>query len=384
MRTALEVAFWVAAGLLAWTQVAYGLALAALVRVRRPPPQRPPDGPGVPDGGGRPSVSVVVAAYREAGVIADKVANLRALDWPADHLEVIVACDGSDDGTAERARAAGADLVLELPRGGKGRAQDAAVARARGDVLAFSDANAFWAADALGELVAPLADPRVGYVCGQVAFERDAGGTNQEGLYWRHEMRLRERESRLASITAGNGAIYALRRDAWVEVDPDLGHDLALPFNVVKRGRRALYAPRAHATERMVPTLEGEFARKRRMMRHTWPIVLHAGMLSPRGYGPLYAVMILSHRVLRYASPLLHVVALATSAALAPSSALYAALLGVQVAVLLAAALAGRVRVRPLLVCRYYVLVTASLAAGLWDWLRHGATTGWEPAEGTR
>jgi hypothetical protein len=134
----------------------------------------------------------------------------------------------------------------------------------------------------------------------------------------------------------------------------------------------------------MVPSIEGEFARKRRMMSHTWPIVLRGGMLSPRGYDPLYAVMIVSHRVLRYGSPFLHVVALVTSAALAGHGAVYALALTLQLALLLAAALAPRVRVRALLVARYYVLTTASLLAGLWDWLAHGTQAGWEPAEGTR
>jgi hypothetical protein len=155
---------------------------------------------------------------------------------------------------------------------------------------------------------------------------------------------------------------------------------------MVKRGWRAVYAPDARATEKMVPSIEGEFARKRRMMSHTWPIVLRGGLLSPRGYPLGYAGMIASHRALRYATPFLHVVAFAFSAALAAVSGdpVYWVALGVQ-AGLLAAALAARaLPARPLLVARYYVLTTASIAAGLFDWLRHGTPAGWEPAEGTR
>jgi poly-beta-1,6-N-acetyl-D-glucosamine synthase len=174
-------------------------------------------------------------------VIEAKVANALALDWPRDRLEVVVAVDGGAggdaDATAERARSAGADVVLALPRAGKVRAQDAAVAASRGDVVAFSDANAGWEPGALRALVAPFADPAVGYVCGQVRFVSDAG-TNQEGLYWRYEMWLRSNESALFSITAGNGAIYALRREAYMHVNEVMGHDLSFPFNVVKRGRR--------------------------------------------------------------------------------------------------------------------------------------------------
>src|ERR671935_2289627 len=129
-------------------------------------------------------------------------------------------------------------------------------------------------------------------------------------------MAIRARESQLASVTAGNGAIYAVRPESYLVVDPIMGHDLSLPFNLVKRGWRAVYAPSARAVEKMVPSIEGEFARKRRMMSHGWPIVLRGGMLSPRGYGALYALMLYSHRPLRYTTPFLHVVALVTSAAL--------------------------------------------------------------------
>ena len=376
--TAVAVVFWVAVGLLVYAQVGYPLLLEGLGRVRR--------GRGVaaaePDGS-EPSVSLVVAAHREAAIIGAKVANARALDWPAERLEVIVACDGSPDDTPARARAAGADIVLELPWGGKVRAQDAAVERAGGELLAFSDANALWEPGALRALAAAFEDPEVGYACGQVRFVNDAG-TNQEGLYWRYEMAIRARESQLQSVTAGNGAIYAVRPEAYLHVDPIMGHDLSLPFNLVKRGWRAVYAPAARATEKMVPTVEGEFARKRRMMSHAWPIVLRGGLLSPRGYPPLYALMVASHRLLRYATPFLHPVALVANAALLGQGWIYVATFALQVAVLLAA-LAGRVvRVRALLVARYYVLTTASVAAGLWDYLRHGTPAGWTPPEGTR
>jgi GT2 family glycosyltransferase len=374
---ALQIVFWVAAGLLGYAQLGYALVLAALDALRRDRP--------LPSGGATPGVSLIVAAYREESVIAAKVAESLALDYPRERLELIVCCDGSDDATAQRAREAGADVVLELERTGKTGAQNAGALRARGELLAFSDANARWEPGALRALVAPFADPGVGYVCGQVEF-LDAEGTNQEGLYWRYETAIRALESRLASITAGNGAIYATRRASYVELDPASSHDLAFPFTMVKRGWRAVFAPAARATEKLAPSIGGEFARKRRMMRRGWPIVLRGGMLSPRGYGPLYALMIASHRLLRYATPFLHAVALAANVALViiDPAPLYVTTLALQAALLLAAALAGPLPLRPLLVARYYVVTTASLAAGLWDWLRHGALPAWEPVEGTR
>lgn len=377
--TAVAISFWTSVGLLLYTHVGYP-ALLALAALASP---RSRDAAPIP-AEDAPAVSVIVPAYAEQEVIAQRIGNLRSLDYPRERLEVIVCCDGSPDATAQRAREAGADVVLELPRGGKVTAQNAGVERASAEFVAFSDANVSWEADALRHLLAPfLSDPRVGYVCGMVRLE-SPGGTNQEGLYWRYEMALRGLESRVRSVTGGNGAIYATRRESYLLVDPIMGHDLAFPFKMVKHGWRAVYAPRARAAEKMVPTVEGEFARKRRMMGHTWPIVLRGGMLSPRGYDPLYAFMIVSHRVLRYSSPFLHLIALGTSIALLGQGWVYSVAVGLQAGLLLGALLATAIPARPLLIARYYVLTTASLLAGLWDWLARGTTPGWEPAEGTR
>jgi len=383
--TVVAIVFWVSVGLVLYAHVGYPVLLGLLAWLRaRGPGSRPPRVRGrQPADDELPTVSVIVAAYAEQDVIADRVANLRALDYPSRLIDVIVACDGSPDETAARAREAGADLVLELPRGGKIRAQDAAVERAGGEIVAFSDANVTWEPDALRRLVAPFSDPHVGYVCGEVQLV-DPSGSNQEGLYWRYELALRALESRVRSVTGGNGAIYATRREAYLVVDPIMGHDLSFPFNMVKRGWLALAVREAQASERMVPTIEGEFARKRRMMSHTWPIVLRGGMLSPRGYGPTYALMIASHRILRYLTPFLHVIALIANIALLGEGWVYVVTLALQLGVLLAAAVARFVPAKPMLIARYYVMTTASLAAGLWDWLVHGTSAGWEPAEGTR
>ena len=377
-----EIIFWISLALLVFAQLGYPLLLGIWAKLsrRRAAPAQPIVA------GEEPFVTLVIAAHLEQSVISDRVANARALDWPADRLEVIVACDGSPDETAPEARSAGADVVLELEWGGKVRAQDAAVAAAdpRSTVIAFSDANAAWEPDALRALVGELEQADVGYVCGQVRFSGADGSTNQEGLYWRFEMWQRARESQLASVTGGNGAIYAVRRGDYIEVDPVMGHDLSFPFNFVKRGRRALYAPSARASEKMVPTVEGEFARKRRMMSHAWPIVLRGGLLSPRGYPPSYAVMIYCHRGLRYSTPKLHLVVFAANLILVGQGTVYVVTLALQLLLLLAALLGAVIRLGPLLVARYYVLTTASIGAGLWDYLRHGTPAGWAPPEGTR
>jgi cellulose synthase/poly-beta-1,6-N-acetylglucosamine synthase-like glycosyltransferase len=362
--------FWGSLGALAWTHVGYPLAAGALARVRRRPVAADP--------GREPTVSVIVAAYNEEAVIGRRLENLLALDYPADRLEIVVASDASTDRTNELVEAVAAHeprvRLLDCPRGGKVAAQDRAVRETTGEVVAFSDANATWAPDALRHLVADLADPEVAYVCGRLRLE-DAAGSNREGLYWRYELWLREQESRLGSVTGGNGSIYALDRSAYVEVDPRWGHDLAFPYRMVQAGRRAVYQPAAHAFEKPTPTNETEYARKVRMFEHCWEITLRGAML--RRLPPGYLVAMLSHRVLRYSSGLLHVALLATSVVLLPRGWPYAlALLG-QLA-LLAAFAAG------VPIARYYTYVTWATVQALWNYLRRGVPATWDAAEGTR
>jgi cellulose synthase/poly-beta-1,6-N-acetylglucosamine synthase-like glycosyltransferase len=354
------VLFWGSLAALAWTHALYPgvVALAARVRTRRV----------ALDDAYLPSVAVIVTAYNEESAIERRLENLRALDYPPELLELVVTSDASTDRTEELAQAAGA-RVIRNPRGGKVAAQDAAVRATQAEVVAFSDANATWAPDALRRLIRNFADLRVAYVCGRLRLEAP-DGSNKEGLYWRYELVTREGESRLGSITAGNGAIYALRRSDYVEVDPRFGHDLALPYRMVQRGRRAIYEPAALAFERPTPTNESEYRRKVRMFEHAWLIVLRGRML--RSQGPGYLLALLSHRHLRYASGLLHLILLGSSIALLGHGTVYAVFLGLQLG-LLAAALAG------VGLARYYVLITWATVAALWNYLRRGVPATWAP-----
>jgi cellulose synthase/poly-beta-1,6-N-acetylglucosamine synthase-like glycosyltransferase len=358
--TAAVVLFWGSLAALAWTHAVYPLAvaLAARVRTRRV----------ALDDGYLPSVAVIVTAYNEESAIERRLENLRGLDYPPELVELVVTSDASTDRTEELAEAAGA-RVIRNPRGGKVAAQDAAVRATDADVVAFSDANATWAPDALRKLVRNLADPGVAYVCGRLRLEAP-DGSNKEGVYWRYELVTREGESRLGSVTAGNGAVYALRRSDYAEVDPRFGHDLSLPYLIVQRGRRAVYEPEALASERPTPTNESEYRRKVRMFEHAWLIVLRGRML--RGQRPGYFIALFSHRHLRYASGLLHVILLGSSIALIGHGAVYAVFLGLQLG-LLAAALAG------VGIARYYVLITWATVVALWNYLRRGVPATWAP-----
>jgi len=375
--SAVAIVFWAAAGLLVYAMAGYPLALELATRLRAGDPPSPAE----PDPW--PFVSLIVAAHDEEASIPDFMRSTLDFDYPSELLEVVVVSDGSTDHTLERAVQAGADVAFEVPRAGKVAALNAAAERARGEILAFADANATWAPDALRRLVARLTEPGVGYVCGQLLLDGPESA-NQEGLYWRYEMAIRERESRLAGITAGNGAINAVRRDAYIALEPTRGQDISFPFELTRAGLRARYEPAAIAREAPAATLGAEFARKRRMHAGSWATILRHGMLSPRGYPLGYWLEVVSHRGLRYAAPLLHLAALVANVALLGEGTAYAVTLGAQLAVLAAAALAPVVPLRALRVARYYVAVTSASALGLWDYLRHGVPVSWERPEGTR
>ncbi len=363
--TVLLVLFWVSLGALAWTHVLYPAFVAVLARVA---PRR------VRKADVEPSVTVVVAAYNEESVIARRIENLLELDYPAGKLQIVVSSDASSDRTEEIALQYPDVQVISNPRGGKVAAQDRAVRQTDGEIVAFSDANCTWSPDALRTLVRAFADPEVAYVCGQLRI-LDAEGGNKEGVYWSYEMKQRAAESQLGSITGGNGSIYAVRRSDYVEVDPRFGHDLSLPYLMVQRGRRAVYEPEAHAWEKPTPSNETEYRRKVRMFEHCWLIVLRGKML--RRLGALYLLEIVSHRLLRYGSGLLHVVLLATSLALYSHGWVYAVVLACQLGLLAAAAVGVGI-------ARYYVLVTWATLVALLNYLRRGVPATWEVAEGTR
>jgi cellulose synthase/poly-beta-1,6-N-acetylglucosamine synthase-like glycosyltransferase len=379
---ALEIIFWTALGLIVWTHVGYPLAAGLLARLRPRP---------VAKASIEPSVVLIVAAHNEDTVIGRRLENLLLLDYPIDKLEIVVASDGSSDRTNEIVSEVAAREprvhLLDCQRGGKTLAQNRAVRETESELLAFTDANTEWAPDALRKLVANFADEDVAYVSGKLQLT-NSDGTNREGLYWRYELWLRSNESMLGSITAGNGAIYAVRRSDYLEDAAITGHDFGLPFRMVQRGRRAVFEPEAVALEKESHDLEDEFGRKVRMISRSLRHVYTGSML--RRVPPIYALELFSHRLLRYETGAIHIVLLGTNAALVSvgptgRGLVYQIALGLQLAWLLLAAF-GRLRIRipGAGIAYYYLLVTVATLIGNYRFLRFGTPTIWEKAEGTR
>jgi glycosyltransferase involved in cell wall biosynthesis len=285
------VLFWGAFGALVYGYVGFPL-LSALRALLAPRPVRR-------DEGYRPAVSLLVAAHNEEAVIAQKLDNTRALHYPQHLVEIIVASDGSDDRTAELVEGYGDAGVrlIRLPRGGKNRALNAAVAAASNEILVFSDADSVLAPDALAQLVAPFADPAVGGVGGDFRYARRGGRGERD--YWSIDRALKRWQSQAWSMTSATGQLYAMRR-ALVRPIPDgVTDDFFASVQAPLAGKRLVFEPRAVASGPAAPPARAEFRRKVRVitagLRGVWRV--RAG-LNPRTHG-LFAVQLFSHKVLR-------------------------------------------------------------------------------------
>ena len=321
--------FWLCFCLVVYTYVLYPAVLflaSSLVGLRRRPGAGSETAP-------LPAVSMIIPAHNEERHLPAKLANLAALDYPRDRLEILFVSDGSTDGTngiLQRAEAGGYVTFLPLPaRGGKSNALNYAVPRARHAILVFSDAATLFAPDAVTKLVRHFADPRVGVVCGALQFQASAESRQTEGLYWRYESLLRLMESRIGVTLTASGAIYALRRQCFVPLSADtLVEDLVVPMTARRLGFRVLYDPQARGTDFAASTVAGEFARRVRIATGSFRAL---GGLLRGPLDPVTAFAFVSHKLLRWMLPFLLIGMLITSAALL-DSALYRALFALQLA----------------------------------------------------
>jgi len=296
----LEMLFWSLAAAVGYTYAGYPAILAILGR-RRPEPSYPPLER-------LPSVTLIIAAYNEEAVIADKLRNSLGLDYPADLLEIIIAADGSDDGTAEQVRAFESDRVRLLAhpeRRGKAAALNRAAQIATGEVLVFSDANNAYSPTAIRELVAPFTDRSVGGVIGA---KRIVSGAEEhgeyEGLYWRYESFIQRMETRLGSCTAAVGEIMAVRRSAF-EALPDgiICDDFYQIMRLLRKRYRVVYEPLARSTERGSQTSGEEMERRARIVAGRFQAMSMSHHLLPL-HSPRLLWQIGSHKFLRPLVPI--------------------------------------------------------------------------------
>lgn len=383
MTMVMEAAFWSSVGMLLYAYAGFPLLVGLVGLWRRRE---------VSKANGTPTVSFIIAAYNEEAVIAERLENVLASDYPPGLLEIIVADDGSSDATTaivERYRERGVRL-LSFPRRGKIPALNDAVAQATGEILVFSDANIQGDRKAIAALVQNFADRGVGGVAGHTTYlvtaQTESSGDG-ERLYWRYDTWLKELESQTGSVVSAHGGLYAVRRRLYLPVtDTSVTDDFAISTAVIEQGYRLVFEPGARACEHTTTEARREMRRRVRLMtRGLRGVFLRRRLLNPFRYG-FYAVSLLSHKVLRRLAPLwLIVIALAT-AILAGTGDRFFIAAGLAQLGFYGLAVAGGLlrrrrigRMKPLCVPFYYCMANAASAMALWHFARGTRISLWQP-----
>jgi poly-beta-1,6-N-acetyl-D-glucosamine synthase len=381
VRTALEVAFWSSAAVILYAYVAYPAMIALMARLRPAPPVQKREI--------TPPVSLVIAVRNEEACLEAKLDNAVALDYPRERLEILVVSDGSTDATeAIAARFADRGVrLLALPAAGKAAALNAALPLATGEIVVLTDARQALAPDAVRRLAAYFADPTVGAVSGELHLLASDGSPGRGvGLYWSYEKLIRKAESRFDSTVGVTGALYALRKELFVPLDPStILDDVAIPMHVVLGGRRVLFAPEARAWDRIAESAAQEYRRKVRTLAGNYQLVtLHPALLDPLRDRLFWQLV--SHKLARLAVPWCLLVLFLASASLSfLASTFFRVVLAAQ-ALFYVLAIAGGLRARrrrPLRLTSLpytFALLNLAAAGGLIGFLRGSETARWRAA----
>ena len=303
LTTLLQITFWVCFAMIAYAYPGYPLVIRCLAAVfgRR---ATPPD-PAVAE---LPRVSLLIAAHNEASIIATRIENALAMDYPRDRLEIVIATDGCADRTAEVVRGFADQGVrlFEYPvRRGKATVLNDSIPRLTGEVVILSDANTFTEPEAARRLARWFSDQSVGVVCGRLVLTDPALGSNADGIYWKYETYLKRCEGRLGALLGANGGIYAVRRTCFRPIPTDtIVDDFVLPLQAkLQTGCSIVYDPEAVAQEETPPDIKSEFRRRARIGAGGFQSVGRIwGLLNP-AHGWI-AFTFFSHKILRWACPL--------------------------------------------------------------------------------
>lgn len=295
-----EAVFWTAATIIAYTYVGYPLLLYVMTRQRRSIS---------PAGSAWPRVTLIISAYNEKEVMAEKLLNALELDYPRDLLEILVVSDASDDGTDEIVTGfedQNVRLIRQTQRLGKSAGLNLGVGQAHGEIIIFSDANALYEPSAIRNLVRHFSEPRAGYVVGNARYSERPGQTasaESEGIYWRLETWLKEKESLFGSVVGGDGAIYAIRRELFTPLLVTDINDFLNPLQIVSKGYRGVYDKSAVCYEEAGDSFGKEFRRKVRIVSRSINAVFRAPRVLLPWTQPRHWLALVSHKALRWLAP---------------------------------------------------------------------------------
>jgi cellulose synthase/poly-beta-1,6-N-acetylglucosamine synthase-like glycosyltransferase len=376
-----EVIFWLSVAAVAYAYVGYPLLLTLFSKIRPKPVRSQP---------WTPSVSVIIAAYNEERDLAAKLENTLALDYPKSDLEIIVTSDCSSDGTDEIARSffsRGVRLHRQEERHGKTAAQNAAVTKARGEIIVFSDATTHYRPDVLRLMMPAFADKSVGCATGRVIYQdvKDSSVGAGTQSYWNYEFFLKRHESNVCSLIGVCGCMYAVRKSAYVPLYNDACSDFIIATTMVEQGLRAVYVPEAVCMEEPNRQAKKELKARVRIISQTFSdLWRNRGMLNPFRSG-FYAIQLWSHKVMRYLVPICLILIFLSSALLASSSVFYAAVFVAQLVFYLAAFVSWvlerfGVTLRLLALPQYFVITNLASLIAFVKFVSGETYTKWEPS----
>jgi len=376
-----EAIFWLSVAAIGYAYVGYPLLLIVLSRVRPKP---------VKSGHWTPSVTVIIAAYNEERDLAAKLENTLALDYPPSHLEIIVTSDCSSDRTDEIARSfsdRGVRLHRQEERHGKTAAQNAAVTKARGEIIVFSDATTHYRPDVLRLMIPAFADSSVGCATGRVIYQDDKDSSVGAGTqsYWNYEFFLKRHESAVCSLIGVCGCMYAVRASAYIPLYNEACSDFIIATTMVEQGLRAVYVPEAVCTEEPNRQAKKELAARVRIISQTFSdLWRNRAVLNPFRSG-FYAVQLWSHKLMRYLVPVFLIAIFFASGWLAPRNAFYAVVFVLQVAFYLAAFVSWileklGVTFSLLALPQYFVITNLASLIAFVKFLTGERYTRWEPS----
>jgi len=329
----MEMTFWIFFGLSVYSYLLFPLSLTVLATMF----QRPWERQDI-----QPIVSIVISVFNEEKVVAQKIQNTLALDYPAEKLEILIISDGSTDRTEDITRGFhDGRVVLKAygERSGKTACLNRAVPKARGDIILFTDANSMFPADILLKLVANFADREIGLVTGWTRYGDNRQDEDTTGIYSRFERWTKIKESLLSSCVGADGAVFAIRKQLYKTLREDDINDFVIPLHVIRQGRRAVMDPDVYCYEKSADDAGKEYQRQVRITNRTLNAIRHnLEFLNPLKYG-WFTYFLLSHKIMRFLVPFFLIAAFGTNLMLLGRSHLYSITLGIQLTALAVAML---------------------------------------------
>jgi cellulose synthase/poly-beta-1,6-N-acetylglucosamine synthase-like glycosyltransferase len=370
--------FWASLGIIVYTYLGYPLVLKILSYFFSVP---------VNKAAFNPLVTLITSVYNEEKVVAAKIENSLTLDYPKDHLEIMVVSDASTDRTEEISREYACQGVKTLRiegRVGKTACLNKAIADAKGEIIIFSDANSIYDKGAVREIVANFADNRVGCVTGYTRYISQGASTMVEsvGLYAHLEKKTKELESMLGSCVGADGAIFAIRKELYRPLKVTDINDFVIPLQVVSQSYRSILEAGAYCYEETAKDSQGEFNRQVRITNRTLRAMFNNKELFNVFRYKLFSFHLISHKLLKFMVPLFMAVMFLSNLILAGRSLLFKVFLLLQAIFYGAAMLKMKEESGPLLklisACRAFVIVNAAILKGWITYCRGEDFTIWK------